>query len=215
MHFSQQQKLDEVETGGLLTLLHHLLAMVVEEKELLDFVIEASQLLTGMNEFRKGMKFDFYTPEKVTAIMEYLQTTLFQHYKLYKFSLLREQEETIISLDKTVSTCPPLGSFDPPPLAEAISDHDVDTYLNAAPPASEPEEGSQGEGTSLEEQAGEVLSGVETSPNPLISLGNVQEVMDTVGADMLEKFSKDIKAKVVEKENQFIGRLNKVKKTLD
>jgi len=210
LHFSQQQHFSEEQTGALVTLYQHILNMVLEGKELMDLVLETSLLLTGKKELKPGMKLDFYTPEQVSNISEYFSKGVFQHFKLYRFSMLQEQEQTIISLEKIVNTCPPQGSFDPPPLAEAISDHDIETYLNAPPPESprseeeiEGEEGEQGTVEPAEE------------PNPLISMANVQTVLDTVGNDIMDKFTKDMKNKCTEKENQYMNRLSKVKKALD
>lgn len=210
LHFAQQQHFSEEQTGALVTLYHHILNMVLEEKDLMDLAVETSLLLTGKKELKPGMKFDFYNPDQVGKIMEYFSKGVFQHFKLYRCSLLQEQDQTIISLEKIVHTCPPDGSFDPPPLAEAISDHDIETYLNAAPPESprseeevEGEEGEQGPEVQAEE------------PNPMISMANVQTVLDNVGSDIMEKFSKDMKNKCTEKENQYMNRLNKVKKAVE
>lgn len=178
----------------------------------MEVVLESSQYLSCSKEFHPGMKFDMFSPEETTKVSDYLSSGIFQHYKLYQFTLLREQEQTIISLEKLVSTCPPLGSFDPPPLTEAISDHDIETYLNAPPPESpRPVEEAEGgeEGTPASEGQ------EDQEANPLISLANVQSVLDTVGVDLIDKFSKDMKVKCTEKENQYINRLNKVKKAID
>lgn len=210
LHFAQQQKFSVPQSGALLTLYRHVLNMVLEGKDLMELVLETSLLLTGKKELKPGMKFDFYSPDQVSKISDYFSRGVFQHFKLYRFSMLQEQDQTIISLEKIVHTLPPQGSFDPPPLAEAISEHDIETYLNAPPPESvlseeevQGEEGEQG----TEEPAEE--------PNPLISMANVQTVLDTVGTEIMDKFTKDMKNKCTEKENQYMNRLSKVKKAID
>ena len=210
LHFAQQQHFLEDQTGAIVTLYQHILNMVLEGKELMALVLETSLLLTCQKEFKPGMKFNFFNPDQVSKISEYFSKGVFQHFKLYRFSMLQEQEQNIISLEKIVHTCPPQGSFDPPPLAEAISEHDIESYLNASPPESPRSEeevaGEEGE-LGTEEQAEQL--------NPLISMANVQTVLDTVGNDIMDKFTKDMKNKCTEKENQYLNRLNKVKKALD
>ena len=210
LHFAQQQHFSEEQAGALVTLYNHILSMVLEGKELMDLVLETSLLLTGKKELKPGMKFDFYNPDQVSKISDYFAKGVFQHFKLYRYSLLQEQDQTIISLEKIVHTCPPQGSFDPPPLAEAISDHDIETYLNAPPPES-PRSEEEVEGETGEEGTVEQTE----EPNPLISMANVQNVLDTVGTDIMDKFTKDMKNKCTEKENQYMNRLSKVKKALD
>merc|ERR1712007_43461 len=211
VHFAQQHSFTDTAAGGLITILYHVIARILEDKSLPEIVFESSELLTGTKDFKEAQKFDFLSTDETILISEYLQTTIFQHFSLYKCALLREQEETIISLEKIIYTCPPLGSFDPPPLAEAISDHDIEVYLNAPPPEPEAieEEGDEEEGSEeIEKEDG-------GDSNPLISLGNVQTVLDTMGEEMIDKFSKDIKGKCTVKENQYMSRLGKVKKALD
>lgn len=183
--------------------------MIVDDKELSEIVLESSQLLACQKDFHPGMSFDFYSPDQVIDVTEYLKSTVFQHFKLYKFCLKEEQEETIISLDKIVSTLPAIGSFDPPPLAEAISDHDIEVYLNA--PKSESGGEEDGEEEVVEEKGDEEKEDKE----PLISLANVQTVLDTVGVEMMDKLSKDMQTKCEEKEKHLVSRLNKVEKAMD
>ena len=209
VHFSQQNHLSDTQTGGLLTLFRHLISMILEGKQLVEVVFESSQLLACQKDFREGMRFDFYTPAQVIAITEYLKSTIFQHFKLYQFCLLQEQEETIVSLDKIVNTLPATGSFDPPPLAEAISDHDIEVYLNAPP--SECEEGV----AEKEAEVGEKKDDEKVESESLISLSAVQSVLDTVGVEMMDKLSKDMQAKCEEKEKHLMNRLSKVEKALD
>lgn len=211
IHFCQQQTFTEIQCGAFITLFDAIIKNIQSDMPLIDNINYVSMLLTQQKDFKEGHMFDFYSTDQAIAMTDYLKITVFSHYNLYKHSLNLQQEETIISLDKIIHVSAPLGSFDPPPLAEGISDHDIETYLHHIPTPEpvEVEEGEEGEET------GDLSSPGEEAPAPLIDMNNVKTVLDTVGNDMIDKFSKDIQNKCSEKEAQYLNRLGKVKKAID
>jgi len=211
IHFCQQQAFPEIQCGAFITLFEAIIKNIQSGMSLLDNINFVSMLLTQQKDFKEGHMFDFYSTEQILAMTEYLKITVFSHYNLYKHSLNQQQEETIISLDKIIHVSSPLGSFDPPPLAEGISDHDIELYLYHAP-TPEPVEIEMGEEG---EEAGEAPAPGEEAPAPLIDMDNVKTVLDTMGNEMIDKFSKDIQNKCNEKEAQYLNRLGKVKKAID
>ena len=211
IHFCQQQAFQEVQCGAFITLFDAIIKNLQSDMPLIDNINFVSMLLTQQKDFKEGHMFDFYSTEQIIAMTEYLKITVFSHYNLYKHSLNQQQEETIISLDKIIHVSSPAGSFDPPPLAEGISDHDIETYLHHSPTPEpvETEEGEEGEVPS------DIPGELTEAPAPLIDMNNVKTVLDTMGNEMIDKFSKDIQSKCSEKEAQYLNRLGKVKKAID
>ena len=210
LYFCTQNKFSVVQTGGLITLYHYLLSLLLQEKSLPEIVNESTQLLSQKKQFEPDKPFDFFDKKQIVLINKYLEETIFHHYHMYRYCLLSEQDCTIISEDKTILLCPLIGTFNPPPLVEAISEHDVDIYVTNPPVeyliTEEEEEEVDGENLELAKE--------EEKKIPMVSLSDVQKVLDSVGSQMIDKLEKDIEHKCHEKEQQHVNRITKVKKAV-
>ncbi|XP_021372957.1 uncharacterized protein C10orf107 homolog isoform X2 [Mizuhopecten yessoensis] len=198
--------------SGFFTVIHILLDNVKEQHmTMVDNLKEFKKLLIGIEpEYQqiKSAGLDFFNTQQAKAVTTYVTTCLFQHYKLYELMFNQTQAEEIIGTDLEIETAKPASVPFPPPLDEGVSQEMFASYIATPPPTPEPEE----EGDKAME---ELDTKLDTDIFSELTVDDVRAVIESVAKELLDPLQSEIAAKLREKENVLIGRINKVHKVAE
>ncbi|XP_062070667.1 ciliary-associated calcium-binding coiled-coil protein 1 isoform X2 [Lepus europaeus] len=92
----------------------------------------------GPAHLEKNEEWNLFDVKQANAIIDYLQISLFQHYKLYEFMFYFTREEIVIGTEQVIEVVKPVGHPFPDPLEEGIS-YDIYSTFIEPPPALETE----------------------------------------------------------------------------
>ncbi|XP_041368740.1 ciliary-associated calcium-binding coiled-coil protein 1-like isoform X2 [Gigantopelta aegis] len=196
------------ELSGFFTLIHSLFENVKEKQmSLVDNLRELKKMLMGIGMEGQATNYgglEFFDTQKAKAITDYVYSSFFQHYKLYQFMFSCSQEEEIIGTDLDVEVAQAADVPFPPPLDEGLAEEIYMRYVATPEPEPTPEP--------LEDLEKKEEIDEETAENILAQLSpqDVKEIIESVAAEMLEPLQTDVAAKLREKENQLIARINKI-----
>ncbi|XP_067657637.1 ciliary-associated calcium-binding coiled-coil protein 1-like isoform X2 [Haliotis asinina] len=198
--------------SGFFTLVHTLFENVKEKHlSLVENLKEMKKMLVGIGaENGPDMQYgglEFFDVNQAKDITNYLYSSFFQHYTLYEYMFSTLQAEEIIGTDLDVEVAKAADVPFPPPLDEGVSEEHFNQYIATPPPTPVPEpvEDTTEEVTEL--QIDEKMSENIFSE---LSVEDVKEVIESVAKEMLGGLQTEVTAKLREKENQLISKINKI-----
>uniref|UniRef100_A0A8C5SFU0 Ciliary associated calcium binding coiled-coil 1 n=1 Tax=Laticauda laticaudata TaxID=8630 RepID=A0A8C5SFU0_LATLA len=132
-----------VQIGGFLTLLNLLLDnLETYHMSLEENIQELASAMAGIglsnSEISGG--FEFFTIDQAKAIINYVKSSLFQHYTLYKYLFHSPREELVIGDEKVVELVKPAKTPFPAPLEEGLASDIYSKFLALTPGEEEEEE---------------------------------------------------------------------------
>ncbi|XP_069140510.1 ciliary-associated calcium-binding coiled-coil protein 1-like isoform X4 [Argopecten irradians] len=223
--WGKEQGFTPQQLSGFFTVVHTLLDNVKEQHmAMVDNLKEFKKMLIGIDpEYQeiKSAGLDFFNTQQAKALTNYITSCLFQHYKLYELMFTQTQAEEIIGTDLEIETAKPASVPFPPPLDEGVTQETFASYIATPPPTPEPEQADKNEdglvGEVEEEDKGmeELDAKLDTDIFSELTVEDVREVIESVAKELLNPLQSEIAAKLREKENILIGRINKVHKVAD
>ncbi|XP_033757791.1 ciliary-associated calcium-binding coiled-coil protein 1-like isoform X2 [Pecten maximus] len=222
--WGKEQGFQPQQLSGFFTVIHTLLDNVKEQHmAMIDNLREFKKMLIGIDpEYQeiKSAGLDFFNTQQAKALTNYVTTCLFQHYKLYELMFTQTQAEEIIGTDLEIETAKPANVPFPPPLDEGVSQEMFASYIATPPPTPEPEvdksEGGLAGEVEEEDKAKEELDAkLDTDIFSELTVDDVREVIESVAKGLLDPLQSEIAAKLREKENILISRINKVHKVAE
>ncbi|XP_071090348.1 ciliary-associated calcium-binding coiled-coil protein 1-like [Haliotis cracherodii] len=198
--------------SGFFTLVHTLFNNVKEKHlSLVENLKEMKKMLVGIGaESGPDMQYgglEFFDVNQAKEITNYLYTSFFQHYTLHEYMFSTLQAEEIIGTDLDVEVAKAADVPFPPPLDEGVSEEHFTQYIATPPPTPVPE---PVEATA--DEVSELQMDDKTSENIFseLSVEDVKEVIESVAKEMLGGLQTEVAAKLREKENQLISKINKI-----
>ncbi|XP_029142330.1 ciliary-associated calcium-binding coiled-coil protein 1-like [Protobothrops mucrosquamatus] len=200
-----------VQIGGFLTLLNLLLDnletyhMTLEEN-----IQELASAMAGIglsnSEISSG--FEFFTIDQAKAIINYVKSSLFQHYTLYEYLFHSPREELVTGDEKVVELVSPTKTPFPYPLEEGLPSDIYSTYV-ALTPGEEEEEEEEPEGIPAEEPAEE-----QVTVDPLMgyTMEDIRSVLGQLTNDLITNIQSEIYEKLQLQEDTYSARIEKLKK---
>ncbi|XP_069140508.1 ciliary-associated calcium-binding coiled-coil protein 1-like isoform X2 [Argopecten irradians] len=222
--WGKEQGFTPQQLSGFFTVVHTLLDNVKEQHmAMVDNLKEFKKMLIGIDpEYQeiKSAGLDFFNTQQAKALTNYITSCLFQHYKLYELMFTQTQAEEIIGTDLEIETAKPASVPFPPPLDEGVTQETFASYIATPPPTPEPEadkneDGLVGEVEEEDKGMEELDAKLDTDIFSELTVEDVREVIESVAKELLNPLQSEIAAKLREKENILIGRINKVHKVAD
>nr|XP_019923794.2 ciliary-associated calcium-binding coiled-coil protein 1 isoform X2 [Crassostrea gigas]XP_019923795.2 ciliary-associated calcium-binding coiled-coil protein 1 isoform X2 [Crassostrea gigas] len=225
--WGKQQSFTTQQLSGFFTMVHTLFTNVKDQHmHLVDNLKEMQKMLRGIEPEYSDVKsagMEFFNLQQAKSISEYMFTSLFQHYKLFEFMFSHTQAEEIIGTDLEIEVAKPAAMPFPPPLDEGVEESLHTSYIATPPPSPEPEVTSETCVQNLDQEAQVDESAKSTEPPPVEDIDafseltpqDVLEVVESVTKDLMSGLQLDLAAKLREKENNLIQRINKVHKVAD
>ncbi|KAK3095574.1 hypothetical protein FSP39_016249 [Pinctada imbricata] len=211
--WGKQQNFTEAQLSGFFTVIYTLFDNIKEKHmHLVDNLKEYQILLKGIEPEHPDVKsegLDFFNVVQAKAVSDYIFQSVFQHYRLYEFMFSHTQAEEIIGTDLEIEVAKPASMPFPPPLDEGAEEELFNTYIATPPPTPAPEEGDGKDTKDEGPEIQDIDAFAELTPQ------DVQEVIESVTKELLSGLQMDIAAKLREKENNLIQRINKVHKVVE
>ncbi|PVD30910.1 hypothetical protein C0Q70_10185 [Pomacea canaliculata] len=233
--WAKEQGFNEQQMSGFFTAVHTLLENIKEKHmTLVDNMKSLKQMLVGIGteistDFTKG-GLDFLDLVQAQAIIKYITNSLFQHYRLYEYMFSNTQAEEIIGHEIQIAVPKAANLPFPPPLDEGIEEEVINLYLKEALPA--PASTSDiwnmnldykihlAESVCLNRRLQNLRKqttqkhtiNLESDIFSQLTAQDVQEVVESVAAEMLGNLQHEVAVKLQEKENAIITKINKVLK---
>ncbi|KAK3599412.1 hypothetical protein CHS0354_036428 [Potamilus streckersoni] len=198
----------------------------------------------GLDDVKDG-SIDCFNVTQASKISHYAFTSLFQHYKLYQYMFTKTQAEEIIGTDLQIEVAKAAEVPFPPPLDEGVTEEIYNLYIATPPPTPIPERVGKMLETTVESSTSPQISPStistpkQTSPTPKpveeppdpskvldqsltesemlskLTPQDVKEVIESVVKEILEGLQGEVVAKLRDKENQIIQRINKIHKVAE
>ncbi|XP_061184976.1 ciliary-associated calcium-binding coiled-coil protein 1-like isoform X3 [Saccostrea echinata] len=205
--WGKQQSFTPQQLSGFFTVVHTLFTNVKDQHlHLVDNLKEMQKMLRGIEPEYSDVKsagLDFFNLQQAKSISEYMFTSLFQHYKLFEFMFSHTQAEEIIGTDLEIEVAKPAALPFPPPLDEGVEESLFTAYIATPPPSPEPEVDDSAK-MSEPPPVEDIDAFSELTPQDVI------EVVESVTKELMSGLQLDIAAKLREKENNLIQKINKV-----
>lgn len=216
-HWGMEKKYDNRQLGGLITLGSKLISNLEEKlftrPDNIKFLNECFSGIGSENPDNVSIQLYFFTLQDAKDIVQYIFSTFFHHYRLYRFLFTGEQDELIIGSDLSVNVCPEtIGPF-PQPLEEAIPKEILDMMAKAKEDAEVPEVDDNEDLLQTEELAEAVLTVVKESDKASlknVTKEDVKKVLDKIRSEMIIPANTELKDKIKEKELDYVSKINKL-----
>ncbi|XP_006835865.1 PREDICTED: uncharacterized protein C10orf107 homolog, partial [Chrysochloris asiatica] len=190
-------------------LLHNLKTLHMSLEDSIKWLGEVMAEI-GPAHLGKNDKWNIFDVTQANAVIDYLQISLFQHYKLYEFLFYSTREEIVTGTEQVMEVVKPADSPFPAPLEEGISLDIFSTFI-MPPPASVTEM------ERLDQEQGPEETQPEMAPSdldPLVgfTIEDIKSVLDQVTEDVLISIQTEINEKLQIQEEAFNARIEKLKK---
>ncbi|RUS79551.1 hypothetical protein EGW08_012681, partial [Elysia chlorotica] len=218
MYWAKQKAFSTEQLSGFFTVVHGLLYKIKDEQAtMVDLLKEFRKNLVGIGvelvpEIESG-GMEFFSIEQATAITDFLQSTLLQHYKLYELMFSQNQTEEIVGSDLSVEVPMPASTPFPPPLDEGILETTYKEFLSLPTPSvSETKEGDATE----EEMKADVAELPPEAADLFVKLTpeDVKSIIEDVSKELLENLQLGVESKIRGTENAVLARINKIHNVL-
>ncbi|CAK8671387.1 ciliary-associated calcium-binding coiled-coil protein 1-like isoform X2 [Clavelina lepadiformis] len=216
-HWAKDKCFDERQLSGFITLVSNILNNIKEHQmskaENITYLKECFSGVGSENPDVVSIPLYFFKLEHAKLIMQYLLTTIFQHYKLYEYLFTQQQDELIIGSDLCTEVCPEMSGPFPPPLQEAIP---VETYELFAVQKDTEKLGSvdaMDEATITEQIADSVLKAVESSESEIVKTvptSDLRKIIENITKEMVLPAKAEIQNKIKGKEATYLARISKI-----
>ncbi|XP_074856261.1 ciliary-associated calcium-binding coiled-coil protein 1 isoform X4 [Carettochelys insculpta] len=177
-----------------------------------DNIKELARAMAGIGESHseKSGGLDYFSVDQAKAIISYLKSSLFQHYKLYEYLFYNPREELVIGSENVIELVKPMDALFPAPLEEAIS-YEIYSSFIAVPLESEVEteeikqechpDGLQPETESL-----------DVDPMAGFTIEDVKSVLGQITNEIIGSLQTEINEKLQMQEEAYTTRIDKLKK---
>uniref|UniRef100_A0A8D0GV44 Ciliary associated calcium binding coiled-coil 1 n=1 Tax=Sphenodon punctatus TaxID=8508 RepID=A0A8D0GV44_SPHPU len=184
-----------------------------EHMTLQDNIKELGRTMAGVGQphSEKSSGLNFFNIDQAKAIISYLKSSLFQHYKLYEYLFHSPREELVIGNENVVELVKPADAPFPAPLEEGIA-CDIYSRFIASPPAGEMETEVRiiDEESSPEELETEAL---DVDPLAGFTVEDVKLVLGQITNEIIGSLQTEINEKLQMQEEAYNVRIDKLKKT--
>ncbi|XP_075790995.1 ciliary-associated calcium-binding coiled-coil protein 1 isoform X2 [Pelodiscus sinensis] len=214
--WAKERDFTHLQLSGFMAVLNFVLENIsTKHMTLEDNIKELGRAMAGIGESHseKSGGLDFFSVDQAKAIISYLKSSLFQHYKLYEYLFHSPREELVIGIDNVIELVKPMDTLFPAPLEEAIS-YDIYSSFIAVPPESEVEieeieqechpEGLQPETESL-----------DVDPMAGFTIADVKSVLGQITNEIIGSLQTEINEKLEMQEEAYTMRIEKLKKRLE
>uniref|UniRef100_A0A8C6Y4B8 Ciliary associated calcium binding coiled-coil 1 n=1 Tax=Naja naja TaxID=35670 RepID=A0A8C6Y4B8_NAJNA len=206
-----------VQIGGFLTLLNLLLDnLETYHMSLEENIQELASAMAGIglsnSEISGG--FEFFTIDQAKAIINYVKSSLFQHYTLYKYLFHGPREELVIGDEQVVEVVQPAKTPFPAPLEEGLAS-DIYSKFLALTPGEEEEEEEEEEATKEPERVlAEAPAEEQGTVDPLMgyTIEDVRLLLGQLTNDLISNIQTEIYEKLQMQEDTYSTRIEKLKK---
>ncbi|KAL3864964.1 hypothetical protein ACJMK2_006605 [Sinanodonta woodiana] len=211
--WASQQNYTAQQISAFFTIMYTLLEKIKDKNmSMVENLREFKKMMVGigLDDVKDG-SLDCFNVAQASKISNFAFTSLFQHYKLYQYMFTKTQAEEIIGTDLQIEVAKAAEVPFPPPLDEGVTEEIYNLYIATPPPTpipepvEEPPEPSKVLDQSLTES--EMLS--------KLTAQDVKEVIESVVKNILEGLQGEVAAKLRDKENQIIQRINKIHKVAE
>ncbi|ERE92795.1 hypothetical protein H671_1g0038 [Cricetulus griseus] len=164
----------------------------------------------GPNHSQKNQELHVFDVKEANAIIDYLKTSLFQHYRLYEFMFYSTREEIVIGTEQTVEVCKSADHPFPAPLEEGISLDIYSAFIDRLPT---PE--SEGKVLDQEQSPQDLQPESEAAEADSLAgftIDDVKSALARVTDEVLLNIQKEINEKLQAQEEAFNTRIEKLKK---
>ncbi|KAM9232979.1 LOW QUALITY PROTEIN: ciliary-associated calcium-binding coiled-coil protein 1 [Leptosomus discolor] len=166
-----------IQLSGFMDLLNFLLENLSDKRMTLgDNLKELGRAMAGIGETDSERRGDlnFFNIEQAKAVIDYLNISLFKHYKLYEYLFQSPREELVISNEYVIELAQPAVSLFPALLEEHVPSDTYSSFIISPTAAETESKGSDQEGHLKEPcpEADAVKSAVGEFPNEII--GNLE-----------------------------------------
>lgn len=214
--FAKEMKFTSEQTSAFFTVLHTFMENLKEkEYSLTDSLKELQQLMSnvGGGSGSAQSSLQCFSSETAVATVQYMQSTIFQHYHLFQLLFSEQQQEEKLNEELQIEVPPDPLLLCPPPLEEAIP---LELYQRCLLPKSA-EHSTEEVSTDAQTMAGDVEDSTKmgTDNEALllsISAEELASVMDTVASSALKSFQDGVQQKIKQKEESFMSRITKLEK---
>ncbi|XP_071793694.1 ciliary-associated calcium-binding coiled-coil protein 1-like isoform X2 [Asterias amurensis] len=227
--WAKEQGFTTQQTSGFFSILHLLLENIKDKQlSLSDNLCEFRKLLVGIGteDGSQSGGLDFFDLDHAKTITDFLKTTFFQHHRMYEFLFHSERTEEIVGTELLVEVLPPATMPYPPPLDEGIREEVYLKHIAPAPPTPTPEpqvqedveETQETEKTPRVEEdlaPEEADAGKQEDVLAGVSADEVKAMFDVVSKELFAGLQSEISDKLVEREGEIIGRINKIHRVME
>lgn len=213
---SEWQLTDE-QVSAFMSLLHTVLYnLKKKDVPLSENLKELQALIASVGSVPTSL--ECFTSEVSTRVLQYIQTSLFQHYSLFRYLFTQEQEEETHTTQGEVELPNLEYTVFPAPLEESIP---FEMYTRSQPSDSKTEAtGGTQEEPAQEESEDRVPTADVAAMSSLeeeelqISSQDLRKLMEDLAKAKLEPFQTSMIQKIREKEESVSSRLSKLEKAL-
>uniref|UniRef100_A0A8B9QFL9 Ciliary associated calcium binding coiled-coil 1 n=1 Tax=Apteryx owenii TaxID=8824 RepID=A0A8B9QFL9_APTOW len=194
---------------GFMGLLNFLLENLSDKHmTLVDNIKELGRKMAGIggthSEGSGGL--DFFSVEQAKAVIDYLNISLFQRYKLYEYLFHSPREELVISDKYVIELAPPADDTFPVPLEEGIP-----SDISSSPTAAEMDSKESDQESYLEEPCPEAES-FEADASAGFTVEDVKSVMGEIKNEIIGNLEAEINKKLQIQEAAYTSRTEKLKR---
>lgn len=222
LYWSKEHQLSVLQASAVFTAMHVLLQNLKEKRlSIVENLQEFKAMLSGigLQECENPGGLDGFDLALAKDVIQFAHQTFFQHYKLFEFVFTHTQAEEVIGLDLTVELVKPANVPWPPPLDEGLPQDIYDKYVRTPPATPAAKETVQGADTA------EVGSDADAAVRQLEREADLQKeadllsrmtseeiryVVDSVTKSMFGDLQGDLAAKLRERENSILNRINRL-----
>ncbi|GFS06273.1 coiled-coil domain-containing protein 189 [Elysia marginata] len=215
MYWAKQKDFNNEQLSGFFTVVHGLLNKIKNEKaSIVELLKEFRKNLIGIgadlgSDIESG-GMEFFSLEQATAITDFLQSTLWQHYKLYELMFTQNQEEEIVGSNLSIEVPMPASTPFPPPLDEGILETTYREFMSLpTPSSSEVQEGEKSEEEAAESVSAE-LPAEAADLFEKLTPEDVKGIIEEVSKEFLENLQTGVENKIRGTENAVLARINKI-----
>ncbi|GFN75318.1 coiled-coil domain-containing protein 189 [Plakobranchus ocellatus] len=219
-YWAKQKDFNSEQLSGFFTVIHSLLQKIKDEQAtMVDLLKDFRKNLIGIGaELSPDIEsggMEFFSVDQATAITDFLQSTLLQHYKLYEFMFTQNQWEEIVGSDLSIEVPMPANTPFPPPLDEGILETTYREYMSLpTPSSSESADGEKGDEESKAESPTAQLPPEAADLFVKLTPDDVKNIVEEVSKELLENLQIGVESKIRGTENAFLTRINKIHNVL-
>ncbi|KAK7011437.1 ciliary-associated calcium-binding coiled-coil protein 1 isoform X1 [Biomphalaria glabrata] len=209
-YWAKEQGYNVKQFAGFFSICYQLLHKIQEEHcSMVDLFKTYHHKLAGIGTEDKLGDLDFFNIEQAKHITDYLQSSIFQHFKLYDFLFTKPQMEEIMSCNLTLEVPLPAKTPYPPPLDEALSESVYKDYLVL--PLSSSSDKVEDSVTSSSLLFDVSLPEDVEDLFAKLTLEDVKTIIQEVTTEVIQNLQTSLDNKIKAQEANVLAKINKIK----
>lgn len=213
-------QLTNEQVSAFVSLLHAVLHNLKEkELSLCENIKELQTLMSNVGVPDTPTSLECFTTEVASMTLQYIQTSLFQHYSLFQYLYTEEQETEMHTAQIDVEIPNPEPCVFPSPLEESLP---YELYIKCKPFHPKTDEIVKEQEEVEPEESKDTVEDVDVVTLPSmdeeemkVSSKEVKTLMEDLAKTTLEPFQTLMNQKIKEKEDTMTSRLSKLEKVLN